>query len=151
MRKACGLYSPGSHVTLGVARSAVQLASCACRCSMSASHEPSGRSDGHAQAVQLAGTASAYSAPIRRSMASETERSPLSPLSSSSSERRISKSSRLVRSHSCRKTDVYGVRSSAPTRPSRSPSAKSSGSLSRMSSRRRFTCNGNVTVNVTAM
>mmetsp|Transcript_13834 Transcript_13834/g.40683 ORF Transcript_13834/g.40683 Transcript_13834/m.40683 type:complete len:250 (+) Transcript_13834:414-1163(+) len=137
VRKACGLKRPEIQVTLGVLRSAVHSTSCLCRSRKSASQGESGARDGHASASHVLGTLFSKSAFIRSSMGCEIDRSPRRPASSSRSERPISKTSRFMRSHSCKKKATYGVRSS--TLSSISIIKKSSGSFSRISSSCCFT------------
>mmetsp|Transcript_33640 Transcript_33640/g.92174 ORF Transcript_33640/g.92174 Transcript_33640/m.92174 type:complete len:244 (-) Transcript_33640:4632-5363(-) len=132
LTKACALKRPETHVTLGNARSPVQLESCSCRASRLASQPVRESREAHASFSHDIGVLSPASASMSFSMGSVIERSPLRPISSSMSERLISKSKLFMRSHSCRKTPVYGVTTSM--RSWISSIEKSSGIFSRMSS-----------------
>mmetsp|Transcript_31123 Transcript_31123/g.92755 ORF Transcript_31123/g.92755 Transcript_31123/m.92755 type:complete len:299 (+) Transcript_31123:359-1255(+) len=132
VRKDCGLKSPESHTTLGTPRSAVHSLSCDTRISRFCSHDPSGRSDGYASSRQLPGTRSVASDFISRSIGSDMVKSPLSPRSSSASDRFISASSVFMRSDSWIATITYGEYSS--TRPRMSSMSNWSGRRSTRSS-----------------
>mmetsp|Transcript_24014 Transcript_24014/g.78169 ORF Transcript_24014/g.78169 Transcript_24014/m.78169 type:complete len:338 (-) Transcript_24014:1334-2347(-) len=132
VRNDCGLKSPESHTTLGSERSPVHSVSWLTRWRRLRIQDPSGRRLGYASFSHPGLTRSLASAFMRFSIGSLMVRSPLSPRSSSASERLISARSLFMRSVSWIATMMYGVTSSA--RPRTSSSSNWSGSFSTSSS-----------------
>merc|ERR1712167_278296 len=104
VRCAVGLNNPGNHMQNGSSSSSVHDVSCACRAFSSMYQEASPFSEGHDLDCHLhmlnglrPGTSSILKAATRSSMACVMLSCPLRPLSSSTSELRISESNTFIR------------------------------------------------------